>query len=539
MADETKRADMKREDGAIRPEEVLLDGNLRALEALRAEAPDPDILGRLAAAYNARVNTNRAREAAEEGLALDPDHGDLWWERVRAASLGENDDMDAMAGRLLDVQQRHPEEAWSARNLGLVYYYLGEDELSAKWCEKALGLDEGDSRAHEVMAYRAYTLDDISGAIEHCAQAAELDPRNHRAYQWLGECYWVSDAPGPAERCFLQALEEEEYDFLALASLGEMYLQSEETLDLAVRCFSRILSVNPRNWTVYLRFIEYYLSAGHHLQAAAECHRLLALNPESRVRADAHQYLGLIHYLEGRDEEAEEALEAALEADPKFAPPYHYLGLVAERAGDTDHAEELFLKSIELDPEYAFSHVRLGYLYFDRGSQEQALRYFNRALEADPEEYMAHLGLSEVMRARDQHKEQLEHVLRAHEIAPTDGNVLNQLGIAHESMGDLASAGRAYRKALKAEPRNRHAANNLGYLLERRMEQEEDSEVRDRLQQEAVEAWRRRLLICRDEDLSIQGARSHLRKLDVPVRTVEEWLETGSVAEDDGDEEVH
>lgn len=523
----------------LRPEQVLLDSNLKALETLREEAPDPDVLARLAAAYNARAEYLRAARIAEEGLQMDPDHGDLWWERVRAGSMREDEDMEVLAPRLLEVQERVPRAAWAARNLGLLYYYLGEDDLSRRWCEEALSLDEKDSRAHEVLAYRAYTLEDISGAIEQCALAIELDPRNNRAYQWLGECYRVSAAREPAERYFLKALEEEEYDFLALTALGEMYLQEAESLHLAIQCFSRILSVNPRNWTVYLRFIEFYIAQGRHVEAAAECERLLALGPERRVRADAQQYLGLIHYLEERDEEAEIAFEAAIEADPEFPAAYHYLGLLAERAGDADHAAELYGRAIELDPDYAFSHVRLGYLHFDRGRLEQALRCFHRALEADPEEYMGHLGIGEVMRARKRHQEQLEHVRRANEIAPDDGNVLNQLGIAYESVSDPEAAAQAYRRALRADPRNRQAANNLGYLLERRLSEAAGDEERERLRREAVDAWRQRLLICRDEGVSTQGARRHLRDLGVSAGTLDEWLGSGEIRDRGDDEEVH
>ena len=71
-------------DIETRREMVLLDGNLRALLTLHAEAPDPDVTTSLAAALNARADHDWASRIAREGLKTSPDHGGLWWERVRA-----------------------------------------------------------------------------------------------------------------------------------------------------------------------------------------------------------------------------------------------------------------------------------------------------------------------------------------------------------------------------------------------------------------------------------------------------------------------
>ena len=61
--------------------------------------------------------------------------------------------------------------------------------------------------------------------------------------------------------------------------------------------------------------------------------------------------------------------------------------------------------------------------------------------------------------------------------------------------------------------------NNLGYVLEKRMEKGE-AELRDR----AVEAWKRRLLICRDEGQSLKKSTDHLKKLGVSEETILRWV---------------
>ena len=44
------------------------------------------------------------------------------------------------------------------------------------------------------------------------------------------------------------------------------------------------------------------------------------------------------------------------------------------------------------------------------------------------------------------------------------------------------------------------------------------------LRERAIEAWKRRLLICRDEGQSLKMAMEHLDKLGIPESTLRHWL---------------
>ncbi len=66
--------------------------------------------------------------------------------------------------------------------------------------------------------------------------------------------------------------------------------------------------------------------------------------------------------------------------------------------------------------------------------------------------------------------------------------------------GQCEEATEAYERALSLAPLHRKAANNLGFLLEKRM-QAGEVDLHDR----ATEAWKLRLLICRDEGQSLKN----------------------------------
>ena len=77
----------------------------------------------------------------------------------------------------------------------------------------------------------------------------------------------------------------------------------------------------------------------------------------------------------------------------------------------------------------------------------------------------------------------------------------------------------AYQRALALESHHRKAANNLGFVLEKRMNSGEPE-----LREAATEAWKQRLLLCRDEGESVKMAAEHLIQLGVGEETLREWL---------------
>jgi Tfp pilus assembly protein PilF len=174
------------------------------------------------------------------------------------------------------------------------------------------------------------------------------------------------------------------------------------------------------------------------------------------------------------------------------------------------------------EPDAADLQVQLGYVLVETRQGTLAEQAFLQALELDPGEYSAYLGLSEVYRFANRREDQLGMVEQAMALAPQDADVWNAKGVALEVTQRLKEATEAYEKALALEPQHRKAANNLGFVLEKRMNHGEP-EVRAR----ATEAWKQRLLICREEGQSLKMATEHLAGLGVDDDTIREWLRPG------------
>ena len=502
---------------------ILHDARIANLMSrLRLEPDSREVLLALAVGFNARSMPDEARQACNRLLELDESDERAWHEAIISHSFGGPSALSALLPRVEKLAQDHPKAGWARRNLALLCYYLERDVDTRAACEEALALDPTDPRTHEVLAYLAYTVGDLDAAIESGIKAVELDPAGFRALHWLGQCYLRLDAGEQATRYFLRALRVEDSFFFALESLGSLYLRRAESFPLAWQCFAKILSVNPRYFPAYFHLADFFIQTERFTEAAAQAEAVLHLQPDTSGEADAHQYLGLIGLLQGAPDAKHHFLRA-LDLDPRFAAAHHYLGVLAEQSGDAEDAEACFRRAIACDPDYALPHVRLGYLCFDRKEYQNARRHFEAAAAIDADDYLAQLGLGELARWRRDYVEQLARCARAAELAPDDSNVRNQLGTALDALGRGPEAAVEYERALTFDPLNRHAANNLGFLYERMLKDapaEESSSLRLR----AIDAWKRRLLICRDIRSSTRGARTHLEKLGVEPTQVDEWL---------------
>jgi len=83
-------------------------------------------------------------------------------------------------------------------------------------------------------------------------------------------------------------------------------------------------------------------------------------------------------------------------------------------------------------------------------------------------------------------------------------NVYNILGTIYESFNQFEKAEECYKKALEIDPMYRWSANNLGYLYEKMMKKD------PKYKKDAIEAWKKRLLITYKMGSSIKGAVNHL-----------------------------
>jgi tetratricopeptide (TPR) repeat protein len=502
----------------LRPWLRLLDP---ALHDLHQEAgKDSQARLRYVRALNVRCRHGEARAVLDNVLTDTDPEPELWFERIVAlgdhAAEGET---EALYRRLAAIRAEHPRNAAVLRNLGFLRILQQRGDDAERALSQALDLDAGDPRALELMGLLCVQRDRCQEAKTWLLKALSLQPQDPRTLRLLGiTCQHLGDLKC-AEAQFLAALEVDPAYFWGWHSQGELLLKKGD-LEEGLRCIHRARCIQPRECSSYFILSELFTEQGHLDLAMGELHQLTALAPAQDVLAEAYAMLGEIRRDLGDQEAATSYFTLAAETDPGAADPWAALGDMARAAGQWDEALRCYREALARKPEAADLQVQMGYILINTGQFAEAEPMFLTALESDPGEYSAYLGLSECYRNLHRPEDQYAMVKQAMTLAPEDPDVWNAMGVALEVRGQCLEATEAYEHALRQAPLHRKAANNLGFLLEKRMLAGETG-----LRARATEAWKLRLLICRDEGQSLKMAKEHLARLGVAEETIRQWLE--------------
>lgn len=500
-----------------RPWLKLLDPGLTALKTASTGSFE-DRLG-LARALNGRARHEEAQEILDQLLAEDRSHADAWFERLLCLSdhASEEEGLELLA-QLESLRDEHPTESGHLRNLGYLRLLLQDPEGAEHAIQQALSLHGQDPKALELAGLVQLHLNHPAEAKAWLLKALSLNPKDPRTLRLLAIAMeQLGDFSG-AEAQLVAALQAEESYYWGWHALGELLLKRGELAE-GLRCIQRARSLHVCDPASYFILSELFSEQGHLELSQGQLHTLMLLAPPAPVLAEAQALLGELKRDMGDRDGALSYFSLAAETDPDAANPWAALGDMAREENRWEDALRCYREALMREPDAADLQVQLGYALLESRQWQAAEQAFLQSLELDPGEYSAYLGLSEVYRFGNRRDDQMAMVEQAMVLAPQDSDVWNAKGVALEVTQCWKEATEAYEKALALEPQHRKAANNLGFVLEKRMNNGEP-ELRPR----ATEAWKQRLLICRDEGQSLKMATEHLANLGVDDDTIREWL---------------
>jgi len=501
----------------LRPWLKLLDPGLTALKAA-AGTSFVDRLA-LARAFNGRARDEEAREILDQLLAEDRAHAEAWFERLLCFSDhdGEEEGLDLLA-QLESLRDEHPHAGPHLRNLGYLRLLMHDLDGAERTLHQALALNGNDAKALELTGLVQLHLNHAAEAKAWLLKALSLNPKDPRTLRLLAIAMeQLGDLSG-AEAQLVAALRAEECYYWGWHTLGELLLKRGDLAE-GLRCIQRARSLHVTDPASYFLLAEIFSEQGHLELAQGQLHTLMLLAPPVSVLAEAQALLGELKRDMGDRDGAASYFSLATETDPDAANPWAALGDMAREECRWEDAMRCYREALMREPDAADLQVQLGYVLVETRQGPAAEQAFLQALELDPGEYSAYLGLSEVYRFANRREDQMSMVEQAMALAPEDADVWNAKGVALEVTNHWQDATEAYEKALALEPQHRKAANNLGFVLEKRMNHGEPD-----LRARATEAWRQRLLICRDEDQSLKMAIDHLSNLGIAEDTIREWL---------------
>lgn len=416
---------------------------LRALHRRRGDlcsgaAYDPEkALASLQALLEFNPDDDSAREPLEALLAREG----------RARELAEHLAAEVQR-RMARKEDRKVLAGLERRRAEILRGPLAAPDRAEKAYRSALELDPDDQRAREGLEALLRSMGQQEALAALLAENAERAPNDVVAAEALREEAQVHEQRGDKKTAIArleESLKRVPDDRRTLRALVRLYRITERVEDLA-----NVLSLLV--------------------------HALGSQPPAERAQVLVERGLVLARELK-QPQEGEEALDEALDLDPKSVPAARALAplLIARQAwAEVVRVYDLEAQSGVDRPRRVWLRTEIGRIRRDLlNDQDGGARAFQEALALDAGSVAALVGLASVLRARSRHADLATPLERLAELSPSPEDKLEaKRELAHlyeEKLNDAARAGERYKQVLVENSRDADAVQGLARCLRKQL----------------------------------------------------------------------
>jgi tetratricopeptide (TPR) repeat protein len=178
------------------------------------------------------------------------------------------------------------------------------------------------------------------------------------------------------------------------------------------------------------------------------------LNRRGQLKAEA-----------GRNEEAIQDFNEAIQADGKRWRAFHNRGVLLAQAGEFEKAFDDFNQTIEFKPNFSKAYSNRGALFVVAGNLQAAAEDYDEAIQLDPQLAIAHRGYARACHLMGDLEQAMRLYDRAVELNPQDAYAIASRADVMTDIGRYEEAANEYERAIKVDPKSGHAYSGSAWLL--------------------------------------------------------------------------
>lgn len=217
---------------------------------------------------------------------------------------------------------------------------------------------------------------------------------------------------------------------------------TDKDYELAESEFRKALEKSPDNADARFFLARSLDAQGKKDAAAAEYKRLLEKEPN---HAKANYYLGRLLYQAQKYADAERHFKKSADADGKFAPAQYSLGLAQEKQGKNSEALAAYRKSAEVDPNLTQAHYNSALLFKKNKRYDEALAELAKAGQGGDVEYQR----GEVFLKQKKYNDAKEAFTKALAEKSQNYEAAFNLALTYHKLKDPAGADRVLAKVIR------------------------------------------------------------------------------------------
>jgi tetratricopeptide (TPR) repeat protein len=205
-----------------------------------------------------------------------------------------------------------------------------------------------------------------------------------------------------------------------------------------------------------------FKKTGRNSEAVNANQTAVELSPQD---AESHSNLGIMLQDLGELEKAEASYRQAIGLKPDYAEAHSNLGVTLQGLGRLDEAEASLTQAIALKSDFAQAHYNLGITLQEQGRLEEAEASYRAAIALKSNYAEAHSNLGGTLQELGRVDEAEASYRQAIALKPDHVEALSNLGNTLNELGRLDEAEASYRQAIICKPDYAVAYNNLGGTL--------------------------------------------------------------------------
>jgi tetratricopeptide (TPR) repeat protein len=149
---------------------------------------------------------------------------------------------------------------------------------------------------------------------------------------------------------------------------------------------------------------------------------------------------------------AEIILKQLMRIDPEHSTGLQLLGLAKHRLGKNAEAIEIFQTALELYPDNADNYSNIGIAYGALGNNQRAIENIKKAIALNPSQFLYYNNLALQYRIIGDHKSAVATLETGIEIAPNEAQMWTNLGGIYGEMKQIRKSLECFSKALEIDP---------------------------------------------------------------------------------------
>ena len=205
-----------------------------------------------------------------------------------------------------------------------------------------------------------------------------------------------------------------------------------------------------------------FKKTGRNSEAINANQTAVQLSPQD---AESHSNLGAMLQDLGELEKAEASYRQAIGLKPDYAEAHSNLGVTLQGLGRLDEAEASLTQAIALKSDFAQAHYNLGITLQEQGRLEEAEASYRQAIMLKPNYAEAHSNLGGTLQGLGRVDEAEASYRQAIALKPDYAEAHNNLGNTLKEVDRLNEAEASYRQAVIWKPDHAEALSNLGNTL--------------------------------------------------------------------------